>query len=203
MKKPLSFKEAAAYDDGEMEDIYMGQWAERGMSPSVQPPHDYIEDSRNMPRTPSLPRHQQEYWWMKKKEEENEKSQIGGEGDRPGAVPGFWHQSPTTFNAMPAGNTISLTLEFMKDGLKGTATWDKEDLPPGLSEEQTLAKLIEFLEKNMPKALDQFKHVSVENVDLANYFFQGAWQIALIIVGLGMVLGMVSSFIAIRKHLRI
>jgi len=166
-KKPLSEKEAATYDAQEMEDVYDKQWAERGLNPATGPFRDWVEDSRTFPKSPNLPRHQQELWWFRQKEQD-EKDQIGGETDRPGATPGFWHQSPTTFEAMPMSNTISITIEFMKNGLKGTCTWDKDDLPPGLNEEQTLAKIIEFLEKNVPQALASFKNVTAENIDLVN-----------------------------------
>lgn len=43
----------------------------------------------------------------------------------------------------------------------------------------------------------------VESVDLAAYFARGSWQIILMTVFLGVFLGVISSFIAIRKHLKI
>jgi cell division transport system permease protein len=43
----------------------------------------------------------------------------------------------------------------------------------------------------------------VESVDLTAYFMHGAWQVALITAVLGMLLGVISSFIAIRKHLKV
>jgi len=160
-------KVAATYDTWETDALQTKYLAEKGFNPGVFPHRDWIEDTRTFPKIPSKPRHQQEQWWRRKKEQ-NEKEEVGGEGDSPGATPGYWMQSPTTFNAMPAGNTISVTMEFMKEGLRAVVTWDKEDLPGGLNEEQTLTKIVEFLERNVPQAMASFKNVSVDEVDIIN-----------------------------------
>lgn len=103
-------------------------------------------------------------------------------------------QSPTFFNAMPAmkigtldadaslpigpiekaavneyaNHHVSITFEFMADEIKVVCTWDKEDLPSGLSEEQTLARLVSFLERKLPAGIAHFKNAQVKNVDLIN-----------------------------------
>jgi cell division transport system permease protein len=43
----------------------------------------------------------------------------------------------------------------------------------------------------------------VESVDLGAYFTHGAWQVVLMTAVLGIFLGVISSFIAIRRHLKI
>lgn len=43
----------------------------------------------------------------------------------------------------------------------------------------------------------------VESVNLTAYFAHGAWQVVLITAVFGIILGVVSSFIAIRRHLRV
>jgi hypothetical protein len=59
-------------------------------------------------------------------------------------------------------------MTFSKEGLRAVCTWDKEDIPQGLTEEQVLAKIVEFLQQNVPAALVSFKNVQLENVDLDN-----------------------------------
>ncbi len=45
--------------------------------------------------------------------------------------------------------------------------------------------------------------VFISGTDLFNYFLVNSWQIVLLAVVIGMLIGVVSSFIAIRKHLKI
>lgn len=67
-----------------------------------------------------------------------------------------------------ANHHVSITFEFMQHELKVVCTWDKEDLPAGLSEEQTIARLIAFLEKRLPIGMAEFKNAKVNDVDIPN-----------------------------------
>jgi len=164
----------------------------------VFPHHDYIEDTQNFPKVPEKARHQQEEWnrsreklqqviedWKRKRlhkdkrkvglEEWPKDNVVGGEGDNGSPLPyAGGKQSPTFFNAMPAqkysqmAQDISITFEFIGNDLKIQCTWEKGDLPPDIQEEQALARILSFVETNIPKALEQFKTVKLEEVDLGN-----------------------------------
>jgi len=178
-------KQSATYDTWETDNLWNQIFEDRGEGVRVFPHRDYPEDSRTFPREQTRPRHQQEHWWRKlrdkmeawkkKKDADDDvvqEEEVGGEGMSPGPVPGFWHQSPTTFNAMPhqssQGNTVSFTFEFGKEELRIQCTWDKDDIPSGIGEEQTLARIVDVLTENMPEAIAQFKRIRAEDVDLQN-----------------------------------
>jgi len=185
------FMEAATYDSWETDDLFTKYLSDKDdFGVGVFPHRDWISDTQTFPLSPSKPRHQQEHWHrfkerLKRKKLDDEKakvgkehignpfSDVGGEGMSPGPLPYVGiSQSPTTFNAMPMTtslhNSISLTFEFVRDGVKIVCTWDKEDLPPDINEEQVVARIITFLEQNIPQALQEFKSVKMEDVDLKN-----------------------------------
>lgn len=181
-------KRAATYDSWETDKLLTKQLSERDDYGGDPYPHDYPEISSDV-RPWSLPKHQQELWqrfkewwekkWVGREVDEMPKSDSSGLGSPYVA----WRGSPAEVNAMPAmkegelkkeaideyaDHHISLTFEFMQDELKVSATWDKQDMPPGLNEEQTLARIIQSLEKKLPEAFNNFKQARVEDVDLIN-----------------------------------
>lgn len=164
-------KSAATYDTKEQEDLDLERELSReDVGVEVYPHHDYVEDTLDFPKNPNTDKNQPEHWWGRTKEE-SEEDQKGGEKQLPGAVPGFWNQSPGMFNAMPmqsSSNNFSVTVEFKEDGMRILGTWDKNDLPDGLSEEQTLSHIMSFLENNIPNATATLKNVTAESIDLTN-----------------------------------
>lgn len=181
-------KAAATYDSWETDNLFTKQLAERDDYGGHPYPHDYPENSSDV-RPWSLPRHQQELWnrfkewwqkkWVGREVDEMPKSENQGLGGPYVA----WKGSPAEVNAMPAmkegelkkeaideyaNHHVSFTFEFMQDELKVSATWDKQDMPPGLNEEQTLIRIVNFLEKKLPEAFNKFKHARIQDVDLAN-----------------------------------
>lgn len=67
-----------------------------------------------------------------------------------------------------ANHHVSITFEFMQDEIKVICSWDQQDFPPGLSEEQTLARIMSFLEKRLPVGIAHFRNAKVTDVDLIN-----------------------------------
>ena len=63
---------------------------------------------------------------------------------------------------------VDVTFEFMLDEIKIVCTWDREDLPKGLDEAQTLSRVVQFLEKKLPHAFTHLEHASVRDIDLRN-----------------------------------
>ncbi len=63
---------------------------------------------------------------------------------------------------------VDVTFEFMIDEIKITCTWDREDLPKGLDEAQTLSRVVQFLDKKLPHAFQHLEHATVNDIDLRN-----------------------------------
>lgn len=134
-----------------------------------------------------------EHLHKKRTQERNKKKEVGKEDIAarplgPGETDGYWdyrklpydiHQSPTTFMAMPAmklgsledeyGNHhVSITFEFMQNEIKISCTWDIDDLPPDLTEAQTLPRIVKFLVAKLPPAIAQVQKAQIKDLDLPN-----------------------------------
>lgn len=120
---------------------------------------DWISDTQTFPRGKPLPPAR----WT---DPDRLPGEVGGEKLPQG--PTYWEPSPGNLDCMPASNTISFTIDFHQDGGKVSCTWDKEDVAPNLDEHQTVQALIRFIQTNLPHALDKFKNISPEHVDLHN-----------------------------------
>ena len=66
------------------------------------------------------------------------------------------------------GHHIVLTFDFTETEVKIIATWDTEDIPAGLDETQTLVRIMQFIEKNLPPALAGLRNLSPKEVDIRN-----------------------------------
>ena len=63
---------------------------------------------------------------------------------------------------------ISFTLEFSPKEIKVQCSWDAQDLPAGLSEVETLSRVVSLLEQKLPEAFKHLKSARAEDLDLQN-----------------------------------
>lgn len=145
----------------------------------------YVNDDSPLKKLKKLKNLCLEYWDVltgKERKEENDKRQVG-RGYEAAKMPLPPVSSPAYFMSAPASKEgsltkvaideyedhhVSVTFEFMIDSIRVGCTWDRSDLPTGLTEEQSLARIIKFLEGRLPLAFSKFKHARVTDVDLPN-----------------------------------
>ena len=134
----------------------------------------------------------------KNKKLKDDKDKVGKERQPESIGEGYWsyknlpYTAPTgqraEFMAMPAmkigtlkdliikkmgtdqwgDKHISFTFESSPRDIKIQCSWDSQDLPAGLSEAETLARIVSLLEQKLPEAFKHLKAARAEDLDLQN-----------------------------------